>query len=40
MEFWASAEVHQPAFTALEKTRRCVEPFLNAAFAASSPIYS
>lgn len=36
MKFWASAEVFQPAFSALEKLRRCVEPFLNAAFADSS----
>jgi len=36
MEFWASAEVHQPAFSALDKARRCVGPFLNRAFAASS----
>jgi hypothetical protein len=36
MEFWASAEVHQPAFPALDETRRCVDPFLKAAFAASS----
>ncbi|MGP0059296.1 MAG: hypothetical protein ACLPID_08435 [Beijerinckiaceae bacterium] len=36
MEFRASAEVHQPADAALDKARRCVEPFLNTAFAASS----
>jgi len=36
MEFWASAEVNLPADAALERTRTCVEPFLNAAFAASS----
>jgi hypothetical protein len=36
MIFWASVEGHQPAYTALTKTRRCVEPYLNAAFAASS----
>lgn len=36
MEFWASAEVHQPAHAALGKARRNVEPFLNNAFAASS----
>jgi hypothetical protein len=36
MEFWASAEVSQPAFPALDQARRCVSPFLNAAFAASS----
>lgn len=36
VEFWASAEVNQPADAALDQARRCVEPFLNAAFAASS----
>ena len=36
MEFWASAEVHQPAYAALDKARRCVVPFLNAEFATSS----
>ena len=36
MEFWASSESHQPASQALERTRRCVEPFLNVAFASSS----
>ena len=36
MEFWASAEVHQPADSGLEQARRCVQPFLNTAFAASS----
>ena len=36
MEFWAAAEVDQPAYAALTVARRCVEPFLNAAFAASS----
>lgn len=35
MEFWASSESHQPASAALEKTRRNVESFLNAAIAAS-----
>lgn len=35
MEFQASAEVFQ-AFSALDRVRRCVDPFLNAAFAASS----
>jgi hypothetical protein len=34
--FWGSAEVFDHAFPALDKTRRCVEPYLNAAFAASS----
>lgn len=36
MEFWASSESYRPAGAALEKTRRCVEPFLNSAFAESS----
>jgi len=36
LEFWASAEVNQPAYLALTKVRRCVEPFLNTAFSASS----
>lgn len=36
MNFWASAEVFQPAFPAMDKARRCVSPFLNAAIAASS----
>lgn len=36
MEFWAAAEVHQPAYAALNQVRRCVEPLLNAAFATSS----
>ena len=36
MEFWASSESHQPAGAALEKTRRSVESFLNAAIAASN----
>ena len=36
MKFWASVEGYQPASAALTRTRRCVEPFLNAAFAASS----
>ena len=35
MEFWASAEVHQPADAALDQARRSVEPFLNAALAVS-----
>jgi hypothetical protein len=35
LDFWASAEVFQPAFQAMDKARRCVLPFLNAAFAAS-----
>jgi hypothetical protein len=36
VEFWASSESYRPAGAALEKTRRCVEPFLNSAFAESS----
>lgn len=36
MNFWASAEVYQPASSAMMKARRCVEPFLNAALSASS----
>jgi hypothetical protein len=36
LEFQASAEVHQAAFAALDRVRRCVVPFLNAAFGASS----
>ena len=36
MEFWAAAEVDQPAYAAVTRTRRSVEPFLNMAFAASS----
>jgi hypothetical protein len=36
LEFWASAEVYRPAFPALDKARRCVQPFLNRAFAGSS----
>jgi hypothetical protein len=36
MLFWASAEVFQAAFPALDKTRRCIEPILNAEFARSS----
>ena len=36
MEFWASAEVYEPAFSALDKVRRMVGPFLNAAFLKSS----
>lgn len=36
MEFWASSESHQPAGSALEKARKCVESFLNTALAASS----
>jgi hypothetical protein len=36
LKFWASAEVFRVAFPAMDSARRCVEPFLNAAFAASS----
>ena len=36
MKFWASAEIFRAASPAMNRARRCVEPFLNAAFAASS----
>jgi hypothetical protein len=36
MEFWAASESDQAAYEGLQRARRCVEPFLNAAFAASS----
>lgn len=36
MKFWASAEVYKPASAGLVEAERCVEPFLNSAFAASS----
>lgn len=36
MEFWASAEVHQPADHALERVRRCIEPRLQAALNRSA----
>lgn len=36
MNFWASAEVFQAAFPAMDKARRCVGPFLNTALARSS----
>jgi hypothetical protein len=36
VRFWASAEVFQPAFSAVDKVRRSVDPLLNAALAASS----
>jgi hypothetical protein len=36
MRFRASAEVFKAAFPALDKARRTVDPFLNAAFTASS----
>jgi hypothetical protein len=36
MEFWASAEVYQPADAGLDRTRRCITPFLNTQFAASN----
>lgn len=36
MKFWASSESHHPAGEALARVRRCVVPFLSAAFAVSS----
>jgi hypothetical protein len=36
LNFWASAEVFQAAFPAMDKARRCVGPFLNTALARSS----
>jgi hypothetical protein len=36
LDFWASAEVFQPAFAALDRIRRLVDPFLNSALVASS----
>lgn len=36
LNFWASAEVFQPADAGLDRARRCIEPYLNAAFAGSS----
>jgi hypothetical protein len=36
VEFRASAEVYQPAFSALDRVRRNIGPFLNAAFARCS----
>lgn len=36
MQFWASAEVYAPAGEALERCRRCVEPYLNMAFRGTS----
>ena len=36
MEFWGSAEVHGPAFDDLVRAEKCVEPYLNAAFAKST----
>lgn len=36
MKFWASAEIFRAASPAMNRARRCVEPFLNAAFTASS----
>lgn len=35
MQFWASAEVYQPAFPAMAKVRQRIEPFLNTAFEVS-----
>jgi len=34
--FWASSETYRLSDEASERTRRCVEPFLNSAFEASS----
>lgn len=34
MDFWASAEVFQPAFAAMDKIRRLVQPYLTSRFAA------
>jgi hypothetical protein len=36
VNFWASAETFKDANPALDRVRRCVEPFLNTAFATSS----
>jgi hypothetical protein len=36
MIFWASSEVYRLADKASERSRLCIEPYLNAAFAASS----
>lgn len=36
MIFWASAEVFIDAHPALDRARRCVEPYLNAAFSESA----
>jgi hypothetical protein len=36
LKFWASAEIFRAASPAMNRARRCVEPFLNAAFTASS----
>jgi hypothetical protein len=36
MDFWASAEVYQPAFSALDRVRKHVEATLNEAFCQSS----
>jgi hypothetical protein len=35
MEFWASAELYKPAHAGLVEVERCVESFLNTAFATS-----
>lgn len=36
MNFWASSESYRTAGSALDKARRCVEPFLNEAFVTTS----
>jgi hypothetical protein len=36
MKFWASCEGHLPAYEGVKRCRHAVEPYLNAAFAASS----
>lgn len=36
MEFWAATEAHQPAYIEVTAARKVVEPFLNAAFRAST----
>ena len=36
MKFWASTETYKAAAPSVIKVQRCVEPYLNAAFAASS----
>jgi hypothetical protein len=36
MIFWASSEVHEPAYAGLARARKCVEPYLNAKLAVSS----
>jgi hypothetical protein len=36
VELWSSAEIHEPATEGWWRTWRCVDPYLNAAFASSS----